>query len=184
MDKLLSRLTVENAALLVVDVQDRLLPAIQDAEARVEAIRKMVAAVRVLGVPLVATEQYPAGLGQTCATVRQAMGELPVTEKLLFSACVEPVTKQLRELNRPHVIVVGIEAHVCVQQSVLDLLRLGYVPFVCADAIGSRRSFDCEIALQRMRQAGSIITTVESAIFELAGEAGTERFKQVLRIVK
>ena len=178
------RLAVGNTVLLVVDVQDRLLSAIEGAEACVASIRKMVAAARVLEVPVLATEQYPAGLGRTCAAVQEALGETPILEKMRFSACIEPVVQRLRELDRPNIIVTGVEAHVCVQQSVLDLLGLGYTPFLCADAVGSRRDLDRDIALQRMRQAGAIVTTIESVIFELTNEAGTERFKQVLRIVK
>jgi hypothetical protein len=169
---------------MVVDIQDRLLPAIEGAEACVAAARKIIEAGRLLETPIMVTEQYPAGLGRTCATLRVALGETPVFEKTRFSACVEPVVQRLAGLKRPHVIITGIEAHVCVQQTVLDLLELGYKPFLCADAVGSRRTFDRDIAIQRMRQAGAIITTVESAIFELTGEAGTERFKQILRIVK
>lgn len=180
----LPRLSVGNTALLVVDMQDRLLPAIEGSEACIASVRKIAGAARLLELPVVVTEQYPAGLGRTCAAVREALGEMPVFEKMRFSACIDPVVQRLRELNRPNIIVTGVETHVCVQQSVLDLLGLGYTPFVCADAIGSRRALDREVALDRMRQAGAIVTTIESVIFELTNEAGTERFKQILRIIK
>ena len=94
------------------------------------------------------------------------------------------VLSRLAELARPHVIVTGIEAHVCVQQTVLDLLRTGHLPYLCVDAVGSRRPLDRDTAIQRMRQAGAVITTTESVIFELLGEAGTEQFKRILKIVK
>jgi nicotinamidase-related amidase len=180
----MARLAPANAVLMVVDYQERLLPAIDAAEACVAAGRRMIEAADVLEVPLVATEQYPAGLGPTCPAIREALGGTQIVEKARFSGCVDAVMKRLAELNRRLVIVVGIEAHVCVQQTVLDLLREGYLPYVCADAVGSRRPVDRETALGRMRQAGAIITTTESAIFELLGEAGTERFRKVLRIVK
>ncbi len=174
----------DSAVLFVVDLQERLLAAIHESAACVEAARRMIEVARILGLPMLCTEQYPAGLGHTCSTVRQALGDLPVVEKTRFSGCVEPIVQKLRELGRSQVVVVGIEAHVCVQESVLDLLRLGYMPYVCADAVGSRRVFDRDIALDCMRQAGAVITTTESVIFEMLGEAGTDAFKAVLKIVK
>ncbi len=170
--------------LLVVDYQERLLPAIHEAAACVEAGRRMIEAARVLQVPILVTEQYPRGLGPTSAIIREALAGAPVIEKSRFSGCVEETIAALRRLARPFVLVVGTEAHVCVQQTVLELLKLGYTPVVCADAIGSRRPLDRDIAIARMRQAGAIITTTESAIFELLGQAGTEAFKAVLAIVK
>jgi nicotinamidase-related amidase len=180
----LSVIQPETAVLLVVDVQDRLRPAIQQAEAVVEACRRMIEAAHVLGVPMLATEQYPQGLGSTCETLRECLGDAPVFTKVRFSACVEPVIARLSELGRPHVIAIGIEAHVCVQQTVLDLLRLGYAPYLCADAVGSRRPLDRDTAIERMRQAGAIVTTTESVTFELAGQAATDAFKHILKIVK
>lgn len=177
-------LGADNTVLLVVDVQEKLLPAIHEGERALENARRMTAAAGVLGVPTIVTEQYPAGLGPTCASLREGLAGLPVIEKTRFSACVPAVKERLEELGRPGVLVVGIEAHVCVQQTVLDLLRLGYLPYVCADAVGSRRPLDRDTAIERMRQAGAVITTTESAIFELTGEAGTDLFKRILKIVK
>lgn len=174
----------ENAALLVVDFQERLLPAIHDSAAVVEAARRMIEAAAVLGVPAVVTEQYPAGLGRTCETLRTALGDAPVFEKLRFSACVEGVLDHLSRLDRRRIIVIGIETHVCVQQTVLELLSLECVPHVCADAVGSRRVFDRDTALGRMARAGAMITTTESIIFEMLQQAGTEQFRRILRIVK
>lgn len=173
-----------STALLVVDFQDRLLPAIHEAENCVAAAGRLIAAARILGVPAVCTEQNPAGLGRTCVAIRESLGDEPAVEKTRFSGCVGGVIDQLRRLDRPNIVVVGIEAHVCVQQTVLDLLRLGFTPFVCADAVGSRRPFDRDIAIERMRQAGVVVTTTESVIFELLGEAGTDTFKKILKIVK
>ena len=179
-----TRLEAGGAVLLVIDMQDKLLPSIDDAEARTAAAVKMIQAARTLGVPIIATEQYPAGLGPTCAVVKQALADTPIADKVRFSACIENVMHALAQLSRRLIIVVGIEAHVCVQQTVLDLLRGGYLPFVCADAVSSRRRLDRETAIARMRQAGAVITTTESAIFELLGQAGTQQFRQILPIVK
>jgi nicotinamidase-related amidase len=180
----LSKLHPGDTLLLLIDLQDKLMPAIYEAAAVIDATRKLIESARVLEVPLVATEQYPAGLGPTCAEVARCLaGEAPIA-KMKFTGCVEPVVQRLRDAGRPHVLVAGVEAHVCVQQTVLDLLRLGYRPYVCADAVGSRRPLDRDVALERMRRAGAVVTTAESAVFELLGEAGTDAFKRVLKVVK
>lgn len=184
MTRALTVVRPESVLLMVVDLQERLLPAIHDHDSVVEASRRMIEAARLMQLPILLTEQYPEGLGATAGPIRGALGDVSAATKTRFSACVEPVVNALRDLGRPHVIVVGIEAHVCVQQSALDLLRLGYTTYVCADAVGSRRTLDRDTALERMRQAGALITTTESITFELLGEAGTDLFKRVLKIVK
>ncbi len=174
----------DGTVLLVVDIQERLLPAIFEGDRCTDAAVGMVRAAQVLALPILVTEQYPAGLGPTVERLRAVLGAVPVFEKTRFSSCIDTVLAQLRELDRPSLLVVGIEAHVCVQQTVLDLLRLGWRVYVCADAVSSRRPLDRDTAIARMREAGAIITTTESAIFELLGEAGTETFKKILKIVK
>ena len=177
-------LQCDSTVLLVVDVQDRLLPAIHEGPTVVAGCLKMVQAAKVLGLPVLATEQYPAGLGRTCGELAEALPAEPVIEKTRFSGCVEPVLQRLGQLKPVAVVVVGIEAHVCVQQTVLDLLRSGFRAYLCVDAVGSRRPLDRDTAILRMGAAGAVVTTTESVIFELAGEAGTERFKAILKIVK
>jgi nicotinamidase-related amidase len=174
----------EETLILIVDIQERLVPAIHEVSACLDAVRRLVGAARVLGVPMLATEQYPAGLGPTLASLREQIADVPMVEKTRFSACVQEVLERLAGASARAIIVVGIEAHVCVQQTVLDLLRLGYTPYLCVDAIGSRRPLDRDTAIERMRDAGAIVTTTESVIFELTGEAGTDTFKKVLKIVK
>lgn len=174
----------DNTALLVIDLQDKLLPAIYESAAVIEASRKLIESAKILSLPILLTEQYPTGLGPTCSAIAQCLpAEAPIS-KLKFSACVDPIITRLRDLARPNILICGIEAHVCIQQTVLDLLRLNYRPVICADATSARRPLDRDTALQRMRQAGAIITTAESAIFELLGEAGTEAFKKVLKVIK
>lgn len=181
------RLTAEDSLLLVIDFQEKLVPHIAHHEQVVDAAARMIRAAGVLNLPIVTTEQYSKGLGLTVPGIREAYppdGFRPI-EKITFGCggCEEFVAA-IGASNRSRIVVVGIEAHVCVQQTVLDLLALGYVPFVCADGIGSRRDLDRDIAIERMRQAGAVITTTESAIFELLHRAGTEEFKKMLRIVK
>lgn len=179
-----AQLSTERAALLIVDLQEKLLPAMHDAANCVAAASRLLSAADVLGVPVVVTEQYPQGLGLTCPEIRGILNGRPAHAKTLFSACVPPVISELRAASRTQVIIAGVEAHVCVQQTVLDLIRAGMTPWVCADAISSRRPLDMSIALDRMRQAGAVVTTSESVIYELLREAGTPAFKAILKIVK
>lgn len=174
----------DTVILLVVDLQDRLLDAIHEAEACVQASGRMIDIAREIGLPIIVTEQYPEGIGHTCQKIRQRLTDIPVITKTRFSVCVDEVVEQLAQHDRPHVVVVGIEAHVCVLQTVLDLLRLGYTPYVCADAVGSRRPLERQVALERMAHAGAIISTVESVTLEMLGQAATDVFRRILPIIK
>ncbi|MBN1491931.1 MAG: hydrolase [Phycisphaerae bacterium] len=181
------RLSRAESVLLVVDLQEKLLPKIVGGEAVVAASCRLIRAVEILGVPVLVTEQYPRGIGTTTPAVREAVGARwkPPVEKTTFSCCgVEAFGEALRAIGRDQVLVVGIEAHVCVQQTVLDLLALGFSPFVCADAVGSRGEMDCRVALERMRDAGAVITTTEAVLFELSVRADTNDFKQILELIK
>lgn len=190
----LSRLA---AQLLVVDVQERLLPHIDGHEALLQQCERMIRAAGVLGIPITISEQYPRGLGQTAPALLAAAGggaanagdveaaRAARVQKMAFSVCADAACLAALRLDAaPQVLVIGIETHVCVQQTALDLQAFGARPFVLADAVGSRRTADREIALRRMSAAGVIVTTAESAIYELMHEAGTELFKRMLPIVK
>ncbi len=177
-----ARLDRNRAVLLIVDIQEKLLPAIFDGAGCVAAASKLIAAAGVLGVRVIATEQYPAGLGPTCAPIKELLKDAAIHEKTLFSGCTPDVVAAIGSANQ--VIVAGMETHVCVQQTVLDLLRAGKDVWVCVDAVSSRRAFDRDTAIDRMRHEGACVTTGESAIFELLGQAGTPEFKQILKIVK
>jgi len=175
----------ELSTLLVIDVQERLLPHIEDRDNVVKHCGRIVQAAGILGVPVVCTEQYPKGLGRTVSPLRELLGDVPIREKLAFSCCgAEGLTDDLWARGRPQIVVVGIEAHVCVQQTVLDLLGAGFGVFVAADAVSSRRALDRWAALDRMRQAGAVVTTTEAVMFEWLRVAGTAEFKQVAALVK
>ena len=184
MPNTLAHLHAAKALLLVVDLQEKLLPAMYESEATVAAAARLMQAMTVLGVPTIVTEQYPQGLGTTCPAIRALMGDARAYAKMLFSACTPEVNGAIDVAWRGQIIVAGIESHVCVQQTVLDLLRGGREVWVCADATSSRRPLDRDMALDRMRQAGAVVTTSESVIFELLRQAGGEPFKQILKIVK
>lgn len=175
----------ELSTLLVIDVQERLLPVIEEHESVLKHCGRIVQAAGIQGVPIVCTEQYPKGLGPTVEPLRGLLGDAPVREKLTFSCCgADGLIEELWSKGRPQVVVVGIEAHVCVQQTVLDLLAAGFGVYVAADAVSSRRALDRWAALDRMRQAGAVVTTTEAVIFEWLRVAGSEEFRQVARLVK
>lgn len=178
---LLSR---HSSRLLVVDVQARILPRIHDGEALVQTCRRLIQGAGILGVPVFATEQYPKGLGETVPALAELLPSRP--EKLRFSSfeCLNWGTAGEQADDRFQIVVTGIEAHVCVLQTVLDLLTAGYGVFVPADAVSSRRASDAQVALDRMASAGATIVTSESVLFEWCEEAGTPEFKQISQLVK
>lgn len=172
-----------DTALVVVDVQEKLLRAIPDAQRLVWNIQRLVDAACALGIEVLATEQYPKGLGPTIEPLAARLGPLP--EKLAFSAVgCDALRARLDTLDRPNLLVCGIETHVCVQQTALDLLHAGFRVFIAADAVASRAALDREIALQRMIASGVTMTTVESAMFEWCETAAAPEFKLISQLVK
>ncbi len=176
-------MSVGETALLVVDVQERLLPVIARARLLVWNIGRLIDGARILGIPVVATEQYPQGLGPTVPELATRLGSIPA--KLTFSCrgCPE-LFHGLRAQGIHKLLVCGIEAHVCVQQTVLDLLGAGWRVYVAADAVGSRYQVDYEFALRRMDAAGASLTTTEAALFEWCEAAGTPQFREISRLVR
>ncbi len=182
-----NQLDVDRAFVLLIDVQEKILPLVRHHEGVTVACLKLLAGARALEVPALATEQYPQGLGVTTEPVRRslAMSHAAIIEKPSFSAWAErSVREAILELDRPQVILVGIEAHVCVQQTALDMISRDYDVFVCADATDSRGRIDYENALHRMRQEGAWVTTVEGAMFELCHRTDIPRFKKMLEVIK
>lgn len=179
------RLLLGQTALLVVDVQERLLPAIHDCATVTQRVSLLLDAANVLDVPVLVTEQYPRGLGRTVEAVRQRLKpDVQIQEKLRFSACTQTTKAELQRVGARAVLVCGIEAHVCVLQTSLDLADAGFVTAVALDAVGSRRATDRDAAISRMVQANVLPTTVESAIFELLTQAGGPLFKALLPLIK
>jgi len=177
---LLSR---ENSRLLVVDVQEKLIPLIPVADQMIDNCRRLITGSGILDVPVFATEQYPKGLGATVSPLNELLGDIP--EKLRFS-CSEALqwgTASQQTDDRFKIVVAGIEAHVCVQQTVLDLIASGFQVYVPADAIASRKKLDWQIALDRMSTSGATITTTESVLFEWCEVAGTPEFKQISKLI-
>ena len=181
------RLDADQAMLLVIDVQTSLLPSIVDHEEVVFEIQQLLRGARIFDLPVLATEQYPRAIGPTVPRLAELLAgfDEPVIEKDTFSACgADRVRTALRRIDRPQVILCGIEAHVCVLQTALDLVSMDHRVYVCADAVGSRRRLDCKWSLRRMQQAGAVVTTTESVLFEVCERCGTARFKQLLELIK
>ena len=181
----IARLRLDATVLLVIDIQARLLPHMHNAEQVVAQAGRLIDGAKSLGLPILVTEQYRRGLGVTVPPLAERLTDVVCNcEKLKFSAWVEPIRDELSRLGARTVLVCGIEAHVCVLQSCLDLAEAGDIVAVAVDAIGSRRGDDQAAAVQRMVQAQIIPTTVEAALLELVHEAGTNRFKAILPIIK
>ncbi|MCP5523942.1 MAG: hydrolase [Verrucomicrobiales bacterium] len=179
------RIRRARSGLLVVDFQERLLPAIDHGERVVAEAVRLVSVARVLGIPVLATEQYPRGLGRTVPDFGNGLDGVRVREKLTFSACgADGLVAELEARDLQDVVLCGIETHVCVCQTALDLLDQGRRVFVVADAVSSRTPANRQIGLDRMRASGATVVSMEMVVFEWLERAGTEEFKQVLPFVK
>ena len=187
---MISALSRTRAALLVVDVQDRLLPSMPEA-ARAAVLRNtqiLITAADRFGLPIVVSQQYPRGLGPTVQAVEDALVAARGVhrfDKLEFSAAAAPAFTALApRLGRDQWIICGMEAHVCVYQSARDLVTRGWSAHVCADAVCSRSDANREIGLRLMERAGAIITSTEVCVFDLLGRAGTDEFRALSRVIK
>ena len=179
------RLVADRSALLIVDVQDRLVPVMRDPKRLIRRAARLVQGAHLLGVPLMVTEQYPRGLGDTVDELaRHFVNPHCFEEKTRFSACIEPVRTQLELIGAEAVVVAGIEAHVCILGTCLDLLDAGYRVFPAWDAISSRRAEDKAAARERLTMAGAVPTTVESVLMEWLVDASDGRFRQVQNLIK
>lgn len=181
------RIQRENCQAMIIDVQEKLSPHIYRYNDILKKTLILIQGLQVLDIPILLNEQYPEGLGRT---VPEIMAVLDTTksktiEKVTFSACDNDETwNYLAQQNRISVLVFGVEAHVCVMQTVLDLLDNGMQPVVIADAIGSRSAYDRRQAIRRMRRAGAVITTNEAILFELCRSSKDPAFKAISQLVK
>jgi nicotinamidase-related amidase len=179
------RILKDDVVAVVVDIQERLLPHIYHWEQTLQNCLKLIDGLQVLAVPMLVTQQYTKGLGNTDPSIVNKITGFSHVEKNTFSCCGEPAfLEKLSSFGKKCIIVCGIEAHVCVLQTCLDLLEEGYIPVVVEDCVSSRKPNDKAIAIERMRQEGARITTIESILFELIQSAGTDTFKLISKIVK
>jgi len=178
-------LTAENSVLVVVDIQGKLAQIMYERDALFTNVKKMIRGALVLGVPIIWVEQNPQGLGPTVPEIKELLAGLSPLEKFSFSCYREKrFVDRLESLGRRQVLLAGIEAHVCVYQTAMDLLGAGYEVQVVADAVSSRTRENKEIALTKMRDLGAVMTSTESALFELLRVAKGPKFKEILQIVK
>ena len=178
-----TQMSAGDTGLLVIDVQEKLVPLIPDAPALVRNVVFLVDAAGLLDVPVQCTEQYPRGLGPTVAELARRLPDRP--DKVAFSSCAVPaVVEHFRRAARPKVVLAGIETHVCVLHTALDLLALDFRVYVAVDAVGSRYRIDHDTALRRLEQAGAVLTTSEGCVFEWLGGSGHPRFREASKLVQ
>lgn len=171
-------------AFIMVDVQDRLLTAMQENTALIANVNRLVESAKILGIPLIVTEQYPKGLGGTSAGIALPQDAIPI-EKISFSCFgSDDFRERLHHLKRDTLVIFGTEAHICVLKTALDALKEGHVVHVVSDAISSRKTGDWRLGVERMRQAGAFIVSTEMVIFQLIDKAGSEEFKAISRLLK
>jgi len=179
------RITREYSLGLIIDIQEQLLPHIHDHVSVKRNTILLIRGLQILRVPVIPTEQYPKGLGSTVEPVKELLATEEFIEKTAFSCCDEPrFAEKLNLLSKRFVIIAGIEAHVCVLQTALDLLSNGYQPVVVTNCVGSRKEEDRDTAIRRMMQEKVLLTTCESILFELARISGTDAFKAISQLVK
>ena len=178
-------LALGNTVLAIIDFQGGLLPKIHGADDVLARAAKLVQFARELGVPIMWTEQYPKGLGKTVESLAVLLDGLTPIEKLAFGCFGEDAfSEAVATTGRTQLLVAGIEAHVCVLQTVLAGLDRGYEVFVASDAVGSRVPSDCKAGVARMQANGAEIVTTGMAMFEMLGAAGTPEFKKILPLIK
>ncbi|MFB3788235.1 MAG: isochorismatase family protein [bacterium] len=174
----------EDSLLLVIDYQQRLVDVMPRKESVTGEIMRLIQGMKKLNVPILATEQYPQGLGPTVASLAEMLDPSEILSKMTFSCCgLADFNTRLKSLKRRQIVVTGIETHVCVMQTVLDLLANGYQAHVPVGAVCSRADANRDNALARMEKAGAVITNLESVLFELLVEAGTDAFKVVRKLI-
>ncbi len=176
-------MTPQDTVLLVVDVQEKLMPLIAGAARITWNLRRLLDAAEAVGLQVLATEQYPQGLGPTVPELAGRLGTVPAKTSFSCAGC-EPFVSSLEASGASKVLVSGVETHVCVQQTALDLIARGYRVYVPVDAVGSRYAIDYETGLRRMESSGATLTTTESALFEWCQQSGTPVFKKISALVR
>lgn len=185
MENIELKLRAENTVLVVIDLQEGFRPAVIDFDCVALNTSKLVQAANVLQLPVLVTEQYPKGLGSTVEEVSEHLPAITPIEKTCFSAAgIDQFMGALNETGRKQVLLSGIESHVCVWQTADDLLASGFNVHVARDAITSRTDVNMQTGIQKMERAGAVITTIETALFELLGRAGTDDFKAIQKLIK
>ncbi len=179
------RILKEHTVGLVIDIQERLVPAMEESEQLIENCRKLIQGLQILGIPLLVTQQYTKGLGETIDEIKSVINNFEYIEKKSFSCLDEPVVaEKLAYMGAKNVIICGIEAHVCVLQTAIDLKASGYNPVVVFDCVSSRSFDNVDLAAERFRHEGILMTSMESILFELTRSSAAPEFKEISKLVK
>ncbi len=179
------RLLKNDTIALVVDFQERLFPVIHQNEQLQKNVTILLQGLNTLDIPMIVTEQYRKGLGATIEPILQLVEGKPNMEKVAFSCCDEPSVIEKIELSgRRTVLISGIESHICVLQTAIDLKERGFKPVIVVDCVASRTAENKQIALERMKQEGIVLTSYESVLFELCRYSGNDEFKAISKLVK
>lgn len=182
------RILPKDTQALLIDMQEKLIPHIDNYEVIIKNAKTLIQGLSALNVPLIINEQYPKGLGNTIPDIKNVFNknlENNILEKNTFSSCDDEITFQkIKQNNRPVVLLFGIETHICVLQTAMDLLQLGFTPVVVADATGSRTAQNKHLALKRMIQQGVIVVSTEMILFELCQSSKNPAFKTISALVK
>jgi nicotinamidase-related amidase len=178
-------ITTDDTALVLIDIQEKLARAMHNKEALFDNLKRMVKGARIMGLPILWAEQNPDGLGPTIREIADLLSDKKPVSKFSFSCCgTEAFMENLKAVNCKNILVAGIEAHVCVYQTVADLVNLKFEVQVVADAVSSRTPENRLIALEKCKAAGAVLTSTETALFELLKDASNDRFKEIIEVVK
>lgn len=180
------RILAEDTMALIVDYQEKLVPVIDRGEEVLQHTQILMKGLQVLGIPMLITQQYTKGIGMTVLQLTEILGdEFSYEDKLTFSCAQdENILEKIKATGKKNIIVCGIEAHICVLQTVVDLIALGYHVILVEDCVGSRREYDRQVGIKRALAEGAIPTTYEAILFELTRVAKTDTFKEISRLIK
>lgn len=180
------RILAEETMALIVDYQERLVPVIDRNEELLHHTQILMKGLQVLGIPMLITQQYTKGIGMTVPELTEILGDSFTYEDKVSFSCAgdESILEKIKSLSKKNIIVCGIEAHICVLQTVIDLIALGYQVILVGDCVGSRRENDRKVGIKRAVLEGAIPTTYESILFELTRVAKTDTFKEISKLIK
>ena len=174
-----------NTMAMIIDYQERLLPAMDEPRELAKQTEILIRGLKELDIPMVITQQYTQGLGMSESFVFEAAQTQEFMDKIEFSAMKDTeIIKEVNQIDKENIIVCGIEAHICVLQTCLDLKEQGFTPYLVLDCIGSRKRSDWEMTIIRAQQEGIIVTSAESVLFELLEKAGSATFKTISRLIR
>ncbi|MBN1903834.1 MAG: hydrolase [Deltaproteobacteria bacterium] len=178
-------LDIKNTILAVIDIQGNLALAMHDKESLFKATGQLIKGIKCLEIPMILTEQNPKGLGPTIPEIRELIPDLIAIPKISFSCCNEKTfMEEVKKINKRQILISGIESHICIYQSTINLLDMGYEVHIVTDAVASRDPKNRELALRKMERMGATMTCVEMALFELMRTAEHPRFRDIVKIIK